>query len=193
MAAGVQHDNIAFGDVLERGQHAVKVQPVLSIDVGIALDLETCGREHAEMIGPGRIRQPDRFAWQLGGDEIRGQTQRTGTTGGLRGAGALVGQHGTLGAKDHLQHVLAVLRIAVGADIGFGGFVVDELFFGGLDRAHDWRHAVFIAVNADTQIHLLGVGVILELLDQPENRVAGDSLNRFEHTSPCRVKGGQAA
>ena len=181
VTAGVQQHDVTFRNLLERAEHAVEIEPVVGIDIGILFDVQPGRTEHAEMVRPGRVGQPDRLARQVGLDEVRSQTQRAGAARRLGRARAVVGQHLAVGAEHRAQDVAAVFRIAVRADIGLGLFVLDEQLLGFLDRAHDRRDAGFVAIDADAEIDLVRVAVVLEGLDQPENGIAGDSLNRFEH------------
>src|SRR5690606_36151337 len=69
-------------------------------------------------------------------------------------------------------------------NVGLGILGLPEGVFCLLDRLHDRAVARFVLVDADTEIDLVGVGVILVGRRQTQDRIRRASLDRLKH---CRV------
>lgn len=50
-------------------------------------------------------------------------------------------------------------RVHRGANVGFGGFILEQASFCFLDGAHDRRVASGVAVYTNTKVHFLRVGI----------------------------------
>ena len=72
-------------------------------------------------------------------------------------------------------------RRALGAEVGFGGLLVDQLALGGLDRAEHRGFALTGAVDADAEVDLVGTRIGVVELDQREERVGRLLGESFEH------------
>ena len=182
VAAAVEQEDIPGGNVLERGNHGVEGDAVAGrLKVRIGLYLQGSGAEDIGMIRPGRVTQPD---GGLGGDtthKVGGDAQRAGPARCLDGGGAPVGENGVVAAEDDLLAQRRVCGEAVNWEIALCLLRAQEplfgLFYGGQHRSL----AAAVFVDADTQVDLIWIGVLLKCCGQAQNGVFRGRVDPFEH------------
>lgn len=158
----------------QRSLHGGKVEPLGGrVVVLVPLDGQTRCTEHADVVGPGGIGDPDGLGEVVAHHELGGDAQGTGTTRSLRCLGAAaVDQSGIL-SEQQLLHDATVFDIAFDAEIVLGLLVGQELLFGFLDAVKNGGGAGLILVDPDPQVDLVAARVGAEGFGQAQDRSAG--------------------
>src|SRR5690554_4974545 len=62
MTAGVKNNDIPVGNLLDCSEHALEIETVLGIDIGVLVQFDTGSSENTVVVWPGRIADPDPLA-----------------------------------------------------------------------------------------------------------------------------------
>ena len=193
VAAGVQHDHGAFFGRVQGSQHAFKVDATLGfVVVGVGAHGEAGRLEDGAVVFPARVRDQGLLLAADVVQEVGAQLQAAGAANGLRRDDAAFGNGRVFSAEHQTLHGLVVGGNA------FDGQVATGLGGGGnllLGRGHALEQrqlAVVVGVDAHTQVHLVGVGVGIELFVEAQDGVPGGHFNVSEqrgHASSLRTVG----
>jgi len=167
VAAGVQDDDIAGGNALERFEQGVRAQlHGAGVEVGVGLDGEAGGLEDALVVGPGRVAEPDGRLGEVAGGEVGGQAEGGGAARGLEGGDAAVERAAEVVAEAEGLGGLDEPGFAVDGQVAFGFLGLGEP---GLGLAHGGRSGGLAGVvdeDAHAEVDLPGIFVGLEGLGQ---------------------------
>jgi hypothetical protein len=173
MTAGVQYDDRSSGQLLQRDDHAVDVQPVRrGLIVRIGIDDETGALEQRAMVFPGRITYPYLRTRCETAQKIRADLQRPGAAERLNGNDA-AGLH-QLGfrAEDEAAHRAVIGCDTVDRQVDVRPALVGQQALGAAHALEQRHLAVVVAIDAHTQVHLARIRVGVERLGDAEDRIA---------------------
>ena len=109
------------------------------------------------VIGPRRRSDPHRWCPVGPGEKFGGQSQRAGAAWGLDPGNAPIGDHRR--AQRHWSDQIGKGLVAFGAAVALGVLFCNQPCFGSLYRTHDRSSALRIAVDANTEIDLVGARI----------------------------------
>ena len=186
VAAAVQQHQIAGLRFAERGLHGGKVETLgRRIVVLVPLDGEAGGLEHADVVGPGGIGDPDGLGQTVAHHELGGDAQGTCTTRRLGCLGAAAGNQGGILPEQQLLHYAAIFDIAFNTEVVLGLLVGEQLLLCFLDAMKDRSGTGLILVDPDPQIDLVAARVGTEGFGQAQDRIRWGGNNLFKHGIPC--------
>ena len=178
MATGVDQHRIAFGDALQDRQHLLEPQglggPVI---IGVDIHHEPGRGKDPQVVGPGGIAHPNRGFGPHTFDEIAAQPQGACTAGSVQRHCPIFAQHGVAPAKHQFAVQFAVLCFPGNAQIVLGFLLGQPHLLGPFYRFEHRIDAIFVQVDPDPQIDLVGVGVLIELLGEPEDGIGRGHLD----------------
>ena len=149
--------------------------------VGIGPHLDSGGLEDSGMVRPGRVAEPETRLGEELVNEIRGHPQGPGAPGSLGGDGALAGDHLVAASEEEMLYCGGKLGGPFDGRIVLGSLVLEEALLGLLDCGENRRVALSVFVDADPQVDLVGMGILLERLGESDNRVWWSGVDRFKH------------
>ena len=134
------------------------------VAVGFVLDAD--GFEDGVVVGPGGVGNPDGLCVQLAFGELGGNTQRACAAEALGGFGTAAGDDFVVCAKEEDLGLLVVVGNAVDGEVVFGGFALEQAFFGFFDGFDDGGRAGCVFINADAEVDFFGTGFGFECFAQ---------------------------
>ena len=194
VAARMQQDHGTGFQPAQVGQHAGEIQAMRGgVEIGVVDDVEAGRAEYGAMVFPAGIADRHRGVRQQLLQQVRAHAQGAAAADGLGGGDAAGG--------DQLR-ILAEHQLAGGGVIGrqaVDGQVAARLALGGqgfFDAAHAVEQgdaALLVVVDADAQVDLLGAGIGVVSLGQPQDGVAGhqfDGCKKRHGWGPLMSEGG---
>ena len=176
MTATVQEHHIPWSEILLQAPlQAGKIQLIAGgIEVRVGAHLDPRRFKDLRVVCPGWVTEPDASPGVVPMDEVAGQPQGAGPTRGLEGNGLMSRNRfiRVVRAEEERSHRRSVLRRAGYVQIGFRSFIPEEL---GLDLFHSLqyrRFALCVAVLADAEVDLSGIGVLAERCTQSQDWVS---------------------
>ena len=150
VAAGVQHDDGAWGGSLQAGEHAVEVDATFfSVVVGIAADFETGVGEQGAVVFPARIRDEHLGIRAELLQEVGADLQAAGAANGLHG-GHAAAFHGLAVRPEHqCLNGIVVCHDAVDRQVAARRGLGHHLLLGRLHALQERKFAVVVEVHAD--------------------------------------------
>ena len=150
-----QH-HIAGRCLAEIGQHGFEIHVVtFRIVVTVFGDFEPGGLENTDVVGPGRIGDPDAARANLATEQFGRDSQPAGAARSLRGLRAPFGDDWRIGTEQQLLHRERVVGGARNTEVGFAVFGVEQALFRFFDRIQYRRFAVFVLVDTNAEIDLV--------------------------------------
>ncbi len=173
VAAGMQYDDRSRGQLLQRGDHAVDVQPVRrGLVIRIDIDDEPGAFEQRAMVFPRRVADPYLRAGREPAQKIGADLERTGAAERLNGDDATGLHELGLGSEDQAAHRAVVGGDAVDRQIDVRPALVGECALGPVHALEQRHLAVVVAINADAEVHLARVRIGIERFRDTEDRIA---------------------
>lgn len=127
MAAAVEQYHVARLGFVQAGQQTIKVQRVVSrVIVSVFAHFQPGRGEYAFMVRPARITYPH-VSRRCFGEEVCGDTQRTGTARCLRGAGAFISDNRIAFTEQQLLGAATKFRNTIDAQIVFSRFIFQQI------------------------------------------------------------------
>jgi len=148
--------------------------------------------ENLCMVRPARRAHPHGTDAGTPGQRGR-EPHRAGAAGGLHAFDPPA--HGRVGLAEDIGHQrVDELHVALGAEVGLGILLIDQLLLGRLDRGEHRRVALPGAIDAYPEVDLVGARIGTIELDQGEERVGRLLGKCLEHGAPfgfasARVQG----
>ena len=133
------------------------------------------------MIGPGRVAGPDASVRFGGLDQVGRDAQGAGAAGGLHGADPVLFPHAARAAEDQLLHGAVEAGHPARAQVGLAGLAAVQDPFRFEHAVQNRRIAVFVPVDADTEIDFFRIGVGGVGGDDAEDGVGGYGLEAVKH------------
>jgi hypothetical protein len=193
VAAGMQHDDRAGRGHVQRGQHAVEVDPAARRDVvRIGLDGEAGVGEQRAVVLPARVADQHLGAGVQAAQEVRAELEAAGAAECLHGGDAAGLDDGAVGPKYEGLDRSVVRGDAVDGKVAARLRCFHHLALGALHALQQGELARIVVVHADAQVDLVRVGVGVERLGQAQDRVAGSHLDGLEQRhagNPLEVGG----
>ena len=175
-----QHDALRRQFVDGR-QHAGKVEASGGrVVIGVGLDLESCAFKDRAVVVPGRIRHMDRAGREIALDEISANLQAAARADALDRHRTC--QHRVGRAEQQRLHSAAEIGSAFHRQIGPGAGIGHHGELGLAYRIEHRDASGIIEIDADRQIDLVLPGVVLEVLVEAQDRIAGIGVDMFEHS-----------
>ena len=186
VAAAVQQHQIACLHFSQRGLHGGKVETLAGrIVVLVPLDGKASSLEHADVVGPGGIGDPDSLGQTVAHHELGGDAQGTGTARRLSSLGPAAGDQRRIVPEQQLLHDAAIFDIAFDTEVILGLLVGQELLLGFLDAVENGGGTGLILVDPDPQVDLVAARVSTEGFGQAQDRIRWGGNNLFKHGIPC--------
>ena len=139
---------------VQAGQQTIKVQRVVSrVVVSVFAHFQPGRGEYAFMVRPARITYPHTFHVGVFGEEVCGDTQRTGTARCLRGAGAFISDNRIAFTEQQLLGAATKFRNTIDAQIVFSRFIFQQILLCFFDAGQNGRFTGFILVNTNSEVN----------------------------------------
>ena len=181
VAAGVQYDDRAGGQVLQRGDHAVEIQPVRRrVVVRIGVDGEPGAFEQRAMVLPGRVADPHLRARRETAQKIGADLERAGAAQRLNGDDAARLYDLGFGSEDQAAHRAVVGRDAVDRKVDVRAALVGQRALGTAHALEQRYLAVVVAIDADAEVDLARIRIGIERFGDAQDRVARRHFDRGE-------------
>ena len=181
VAARVQHDDRAGGELFERSGHPGEVEAMgRGVVVGIGVDRKPRSLEQRPVVLPARIADPHLGIRIHPAEEVRSDLQRAGAPQPLNGDGATLLDDRRVGAERELLDCPVVRRNTVDRQITSRR---DRLQHVALDVPDALEHRdlpLIVVVDADAQVHLLRVLVGGIGFGDAEDWIAGRQFDAGE-------------
>ncbi|EOA06823.1 WbpN [Herbaspirillum frisingense GSF30] len=191
VTAGVQQHHRALGQGIQLGQHALEVQALgLRIVVGVTLGLEAGAFEDADVVVPGRVRQPDGGLREEARDQVGTHLECTRAAQGLHDGQMF--RRGQIRTEEQLGHRLAIGGMAFHGQIDVGRAGFGHCRGSGAHRGQHRHHATAIGIDADGKVDLVAALVALELFHQAQDGIAGIRREMRKHEDLVRLRNADA-
>ena len=183
VSAGMEQEGRVAGSSLDRLQDSVNVQTVIGIQVRILLVGNTRSVEHAEVVGPGGVRDVNALVSLHVSQEISNQTERTSSRKSLAHSHSILLDGRAVGAIDKLSSQSVEIRKTLNRRV----FVVALAGNASLslsDAGENHGLAVVVTVSTHSQRNLARILIGLEHLVQSKNSIWGSLSNLVVSVAP---------
>lgn len=171
--ASVQQNDAALGHLLDVLNHAIEVETdgVLVV-VAVLLDLEAAVGEDGLVVGPRRGRDVDGLrAGVMTLEEGTAYPEGAGAGDALSDDNAALVDGSAVGTVGEERGGLGEVGDTGDASVLLVEVLLDDLLLGLSDGGQHVGLALVITVGTDTEVDLLGVGILLEGLGDTENGI----------------------
>ena len=187
----MQHDDRSGCRGIQRAQHAWNIDAVRpGAAVRVGADAEAGAFEQRTVVFPARVAD-ENFGLRIQPfEEIGADLESAGTAESLHRGDAARLANRVVGTKYEVLNRAVVGGDAVDRQVIASLRRLDHYFLGGLDAGEQRQLAVFVEIDADTEVDLGRIGVGVELFVDPEDRVAGSQFDGGEerrHGTVLRV------
>ena len=178
----MEQEGRVAGSSLDRLQDSVNVQTVIGIQVRILLVGNTRSVEHAEVVGPGGVRDVNALVSLHVSQEISNQTERTSSRKSLAHSHSVLLDGRAVGAIDKLSSQSVEIRKTLNRRV----FVVALAGNASLSLSDAGNHglAVVVTVSTHSQRNLARILIGLEHLVQSKNSIWGSLSNLVVSVAP---------